>query len=312
MLGASNLFASGVATSPAEMRSLRLGFNFGYLGDTRYYGAALARTRADNVTAMRGMGPFLRGLLPVPAGTANLISDILGNISAGARLTVALSNFPFDFPPALLSDPTRFLTVWPGMPATDTLADEMRYTNRGPPSVWLNGSLSTYASTLRELRALLGASGARVDFELGNEVNALGYFWGTASEWAPVADAAHAALTAPIGGVVPPTRVACCTFATELGGCGKANGSDNGFYDFARGAARRYPSTAQTATPLSWHFYRRMANDANPNRSTCVHDMEPLRSAVPRIWGSSRRLSSLVTGTRTRRASTARRRSTAR
>ena len=270
--------------------TMRLGFNVGYITDTAYYHTALARTAADGFTHQRVMGPFLTGLRPAPNATADWVAWVLGNHTQ--TLTLTLSDYPYAIPPDLLADPTKYLTVWPGQPGTAKLASEAKYTNRGPIAAWANGSLASYGAVLRGLHALLAVRGLanRVDFELGNEPNALGYFWGTAGEFAPIADAAHAALTGGGGGAAGPSRIACCAFATELAGYAMKNGSDNGFYNFARGAARRYMPTSQTKTPLSFHFYRHSANDANVNRSTfsnitAFYGEDALNGSVVTEWG---------------------------
>lgn len=122
-------------------------------------------------------------------------------------------------------------------------------------------------------------------FELGNEPNAAGYWWGTAAQFGPVADAAYAALVAAAAGAPLPPRVACCAFATELAGYGLANGTEHGFHDFARGAAARYDGA-----PLSWHFYRHSSHDGERNVSTYAnvtrfYGAAALRGSVVSEWG---------------------------
>ena len=117
----------------------------------------------------------------------------------------------------------------------------------------------------------------RVSYELGNEPNAASYFWGDAAQFGPIADAAHE--------VVSDGDVTCCAFTSSLGGYNKENGTVNGFVDFAKGAATRYPST-----PLSLHYYRHSTNDANNNVSTyanltAFYGPEALRGAVLTEWG---------------------------
>ena len=132
---------------------------------------------------------------------------------------------------------------------------------------------------MQEMRSTLVDAGVskRVSYELGNEPNAASYFWGDAAQFGPIADAAHE--------VVSDGDVTCCAFTSSLGGYNKENGTVNGFVDFAKGAATRYPST-----PLSLHYYRHSTNDANNNVSTyanltAFYGPEALRGAVLTEWG---------------------------
>lgn len=174
-------------------------------------------------------------------------------------------------PADLLSNPSRYLDAWVGMPGTAALADAVRYTNRGPPPAWANGSLALYGAALGELTRQLSAAGVapRVRYEVGNEPDALLYFWGKAAEFEPIADAVHRALL-PAGGAqgaAPGAApVACCAFTTDLSGYNDPGSPKLGFRDWARASAARYPGGA-----LSWHFYRHSSNDGNANISTCGH-----------------------------------------
>ena len=89
--------------------------------------------------------------------------------------------------------------------------------------------------------------------EIGNEPNALGYFWGNASEFQPIATAALQVQNSTKNNMI------CCGFATEMSGYNKKQGSSLGFVRFAQKHA---------GIPLSFHFYRHSMNDLNNNRST--------------------------------------------
>ena len=124
-----------------------------------------------------------------------------------------------------------------GQPATALLADSLSYTNRAPPTrgAWILRSedpqaaaLTAYGREVASLRQLLATTSdlaGRVDVEVGNEPNALKYFWGASAEWAPIADTALGALDSssrllqsPVGGrrrALSP-RVLCCAFTTSL------------------------------------------------------------------------------------------------
>ncbi len=121
------------------------------------------------------MGAFLKGLRSsAPGPTALWVDWILANMSAAAgnattTLTLSLSDFPYDVPPALLGNPGNYLIAWPGQPGTAKLVEEAKYTNRAPPVGWQHGNLTSYGAVLRGLRLALAAKGIadRVDFELG-------------------------------------------------------------------------------------------------------------------------------------------------
>ena len=268
---------------------IRLGFNFGYMTSSVYYSKALQRVGSDGLfTTARAYEPFaVHGPEHVNQRTltrtaAALATYTYGNLTlrmdeskkASAQLLLSLSNYPYAIPPDLATDPGKYLSQWPGAPGATTVAAEAAYTNRGPPPAWVNGSVGGYRAAVAELRRLLLATPVNVVWEIGNEPNALGYFWGSAAEYAPLADAAAAALlttgpeTAGGGG-----DVYCCGFSTDAG-AGYENGTHLGFYGFAQTASTRYRNESAggngAKTGLSWHFYRHRSNDANPNVTTYV------------------------------------------
>ena len=290
------------AGAGATVHTLRLGFNVGYLTDSQYYAAAFRRIGEDGLRHTRFMGPFThapgqaseRGV----AWTAGLLRNVTAAVGPGASVTLSLSDYPYDVQQDLLSDPSKYLSDWVGKPATAVLQDTLRYTNRAPPSrgAWRNGTLATYLDTLRTLRRELDAGGTPVDYEIGNEVNALLYFWGNADDFLPIADGALASLgPVPALGPAPrPPRVACCAFATELGGQGLRPGQDGGFYEFAQAVTQRHRAMAggKFPTALSWHFYRQSQNDANAARSTyanatAFYGPAALNQSVISEWGLS-------------------------
>ena len=140
------MLAIATASADESWHTMRLGFNVGYITDTNYYHAALARTAADGFEHQRVMGAFLHGLRPAPIATADWVSWVLGNHTQ--TLTLTLSDFPYPIPADLLAYPAKYLSVWPGEPGTAKLASEVVYTNRGPVAAWANNGslmlLSTY------------------------------------------------------------------------------------------------------------------------------------------------------------------------
>ena len=282
----------------SQPHSLKLGFNVGYITDAQYYAKAFARIGRDGLGHTRFMGPFMHpqgeAQERAEAWTASWLRNISVAVGPSSSITVTLSDYPFNVQNDFLAHPGKYLSVWPGQPSAAALQDTLRYTNRAPPTrgAWANNaSLADYLAVLRRLRATLGPLDAAIDWEIGNEPNALGYFWGTAADFEPIATGSLTALS----GSAPPTRVACCAFATELSCQGLARGADNGFFEFAQGVTARHTASAAGAfpTPLSWHFYRRTMNDANTARSTFANASRffgaaALRGSIITEWGTLR------------------------
>jgi hypothetical protein len=275
----NNHMESNLAVPDPPLHKLGLGFNTGYLSSAPKYTAAFQKAFRDGFD-VRIFEPFCLGVAPVPIASVELVASTLALGGESSSMLLDVSNFPFRTPSDLTQHPQRYLGdgLWPGAPGTAKLADEVRYTNRGPVAAWQNGSLSAYSDVLRRLVSQLTARNlsARVSFEIGNEPNALGYFWGNASSFEPIAAAALTALDGirnARGGVGARARgvrqpdVRCCAFATELSGYDwppNASAETRGFQSWASGGWKERLPTAS----LSWHFYRHSANDANPNIST--------------------------------------------
>jgi hypothetical protein len=300
------LWAAAVATP--QPHSLRLGFNVGYLSDGAKYANALSTLRADGLLQhLRFMGAWMHpngsATSRTSAWTSSLLSEYLGELGDGASATITLSNFPFDVQPDFLTDASKYLTAWVGQPATALLADSLSYTNRAPPTrgAWILRSedpqaaaLTAYGREVASLRQLLATTSdlaGRVDVEVGNEPNALKYFWGASAEWAPIADTALGALDSssrllqsPVGGrrrALSP-RVLCCAFTTSLSAQRGVSGGTSSWGRYAQNESRR--------ASLSFHFYRQCTNGANVNRSTYANasaffGAAALNGSVLTEWG---------------------------
>ncbi len=198
--------AAAAAAAALPVHSMRLGFNMGYITDSEYYTKAIHTVSSDGFNHLRCMGPFLRGIQEqAPFWTVQWIKQILIKMGGGndndnntrpPSLTLTLSDYPYPIPPDVLHHPDKYLKVYPGQPSASKLLEESKYTNRGPPVAWQNGSMDGYRDILIKLRTYLAAVNIEhlVDFEIGNEPNAAGYFWGTAEDYTPIADITVGAL----------------------------------------------------------------------------------------------------------------------
>ena len=306
------LAAAGLCgLSIAQPHRIRLGFNVGYLSDGVKYQKARSTLRADGLLLHhRYMGAWMH-----PNGsastrtsnwTASLLSEYLDELGVGASATITLSDFPFNVQPDFIVNASLFLDAWAGAPSTGHLADTLRYTNRAPPTrgAWIlpqneataTTALAAYGHEVASLRQLLSVTPnltGRVDVELGNEPNALGYFWGDTSDWRPIARTARAAMIQETATSPSPQSLLCCAFATELSAqTGGSGGS--AAYNSAWGRYARNVTTSTTKTPvqqrLSWHFYRQCSNDRNVNRSTYANasaffGRASLNGSVLTEWG---------------------------
>ena len=243
------------------------------------------------------MGPFLHQQGHAAERREHWVAALIQNISAAvgnrSSITLTLSDFPFDVVSNFLEQPSLYLSDWVGKPSNASLVDTLRYTNRAPPNhgAWADGAtLTDYLAVLKRLRVLLGPM---IDYEIGNEPNALGYFWGNAADYQPIAEGTIRALGDPSLQRLP-TRVTCCAFATEMSCQNLSRGSDDGFIDLAQRVALRQRQIAggKFPTALSWHFYRRVSHDTDPQRSTyanatAFYGREALRGSVISEWGLS-------------------------
>ena len=258
------------------MRQISWGVNLGYLDDASLYAPALEALARNNGTGpfkLRAMGPFLHGAQPWPNATVTTIATLLGQ-DPRFELTLSHSDFPFAVPSGFASDPSKF-----GVAAADTLgptklADTVRYTNRASstPELWAR---KDYKAVLVEFLAELDRRGigSRVTHEMGNEPNALNYFWGNGSQWAAVA--------ATQASVLPAASSWCCGFASELcGGSVLANAS-RGFYAFAAGGRGVLALPAR----LSFHVYLQTfsANTSYPGIAR-FFGVEALNGAAITEW----------------------------
>ena len=192
--------------------TIRLGFNVGYLSDGVKYRVARSTLRADGLLLhQRYMGAWMHpngsASMRTSNWTVSLLSEYLNELGDGASATITLSDFPFNVQPDFIANASSYLDVWAGAPSTRHLADTLRYTNRAPPTrgAWIipqdeaavTTALAAYGHEVASLRQLLSSTpslAGRVDVELGNEPNAIGYFWGDASDWRPIARTARAAM----------------------------------------------------------------------------------------------------------------------
>jgi hypothetical protein len=294
--------AISTIVTAAPVHHLDLGFNVGYLTDSQYYATALHRLRIDadsSLKSLRFMGPFLHSNGSAASRRETFTAGWLHNISVIAgpdiSLVLSLSDYPFDVQPDFLQSPSRYIDAWAGMPSTARLADTLTYTNRAPPTrgAWIDAGISDYVDVLKKLRVQVPSN---VGFEIGNEPNALLYFWGTADDFLPLASATVHALgdeQLPL----PPPYVLCCGFATELSaqGLGPTDNGHNadGWYHLAQTITAQQKAAAADRFPtaLSWHFYRRSRGDFNLNRSTYANASafygESLNGSHITEWGLS-------------------------
>jgi hypothetical protein len=265
----STAAGAAAATASTTAHELHLGFHLGYLTDAvDVYKGTMETAVRDGFRHFRMYEPFTQ----TPHRYKNMssvaadIARTLTTIGPNATMTLAFSNFPFLPMPDLAKDPSKYLTAWPGMPDSTLVASALEYTNRANQPGWdewdpAGRTLAAYGAKIKSMLADVaaaaepGRSGTLAAVEIGNEPNALMYFYGNATEFTPIADAAFKALRSAL----PQTAVHCCAFDSSLSARDKArvNGDPYEWAPFARAAHARYGA-------LSWHFYRHMG-DSSPH-----------------------------------------------
>ena len=197
----------------SRWHDLEIGANLGYMGGPCASPAIIRQAAADGViTRLRAMDPFPSGgggtwtSASAPATGSGWMQEILAAHPA-TTLLVSLNNYPYRMPADFGADYQKYLpavdfnAILAGMPPSfnysEQLTDMARYTNRAPLFAAEGASLADYTSKLMQLRGNLSAAGLskRVRYEIGNEPDALLYFWGSAVQFGEIADATHSALS---------------------------------------------------------------------------------------------------------------------
>ena len=241
---------------------VEIGANLGYAGGPAATKAAIHQAASEGViTKLRAFEPWPAGSADpgrwapatAPEVGAGWIADIL-SAHPDVKLLVSLSNYPYQTPADLATDPGKYLQAWPNASYDpDLLASMIPFTNRAALFDAEGASAAGYSAKLQQLKGNVSSLGLleRVTWEIGNEPDAPGsteggssiYFWGTADQFGKVADAAYQQLQ----GEAP---MLCCAYA-GYGYPKQWPGVTAGSFEtWARTAQERYPQTR-----LSWHLY---------------------------------------------------------
>jgi hypothetical protein len=230
----------------------RIGFNLGLIGDAFSFDAnnhaaldddqakAIDRAVADGFGDFRIQDPFSRGFYGdlTPDHIAEAVEAVLAR-SANGTVLLSLGDFPFINTPAM-----------PG--GTTDVNGKPVYTYRYAPESAQD--ITAFQTRLAALVSRLTTDQVigRVRFELFNEPDAPGFFWGYPDQTSvryPPFDAALSLFEGVLTGV-PATQKMCCAFTSNLSGHPSMGGDSGSFWDFMMSDDARL-----LAQPFSFHWY---------------------------------------------------------
>ncbi len=180
----------GEGQGPAAFKQVDIGFNLGYLGETKMTYPVLDSMKRQGFDWVRVYEPFTRGLYRDTAKILDLIGQL---VKRDCKVLLSLSNFPYE------ADEHR-------LPASREKVKQIyRYSNRFPPL-----DLEKYLVYVKAFMDALQQRGylEHLSIEIFNEPDAANYFWGNAKEFSKIRDRLYRLLE-PY-----PVELLCCGFTT--------------------------------------------------------------------------------------------------